>query len=115
MIPARPGDALAHGFGPLFDHLFWADTRALDTLKSASANEPRALELLAHVIGAETVWLARIEGRDPELAVWPALSLAECEAAARRVRAGYEALLGCIAQDPGELSRMVHYRNSAGR
>lgn len=99
---------------PLFAHLFWADARALDGLRTAAGNTAQALELLAHVIGAETVWLARIEGRAPELPVWPALTLEECAAAALRVRAGYEALLTRIEGDPGELARMVHYRNSAG-
>lgn len=99
---------------PLFEHFFWADARALETLRAAPADEPRARELLSHVIGAEAVWLARIEGRDAELAVWPALTLDECEAALRLVRSGYGALLLRIERDPGELSRMVHYRNSAG-
>lgn len=110
-----PARVAAEGFRPFFDHLFWADARALATLRGAPGDEPRARELLAHIIGAEAVWLARIEGREPELPVWPALTLDEIEAAARRVRAGYEALLARIARDPAEPGRMVHYRNSAGR
>ncbi|HEU4830054.1 MAG TPA: DinB family protein [Gemmatimonadales bacterium] len=108
---AAPASA---GFRPLLEQLAWADERALQTLRSSPADEPRARELLAHVIGAETVWLARIEGREPDLAVWPPLTLDECEAASRRVRAGYAALLARIESDPAELTRMVHYRNSAG-
>lgn len=104
----------AAGFRPLFEQLGWADHRALQTLRSTTSDEPRARELLAHIIGAETVWLARIEGRESELAVWPALTLDECEIASRRVRAGYEALLARIDGDPVELSRIVRYRNSAG-
>lgn len=99
---------------PFFSHLFWADARALDSLRVSDGDTERARELLAHIIGAEAVWLARIEGRDPELAVWPTLTLDECETAARRVRASYEALLARIERDPAELTRMVHYRNSAG-
>jgi uncharacterized damage-inducible protein DinB len=98
----------------LFSHLFWADARAIDGLRTAAGATTQAGELLAHIIGAEAVWLARIEGRKPELAVWPALTLEECEADSRRVRAGYEELLGRIERDPAELLRMVHYRNSAG-
>lgn len=101
-------------FRPVFEQLFWADARALETLRRLPGDEPRARELLAHIFGSETVWLARIEARDPELAVWPALTLDECAAAAIRVRAGYLSLLDRIDLDPAELSRMVHYRNSAG-
>ena len=114
MTALDPTSAAAGGFEPFFAHLSWADGRALAALRQAPADEPRARELLAHVIGAEGVWLARIEGRDPDLPVWPALTLDEIEAAARRVHAGYEALLARLAGNAAELSRMVHYRNSAG-
>ena len=97
----------------LFAHLFWADARAIESLRLAPAVR-EARELLAHVIGAESVWLARVESRVSELAVWPELSVDECAAASSRLRAGYEALLGRIERDPSELARMVHYRNSAG-
>ena len=107
------GDRVGH-FRRVFEQLFWADARALETLRSLPADEPRARELLAHIFGSETVWLARIESRDPELAVWPALTLDECAATAIRVRAGYLSLLDRIDLDAAELARMVHYRNSAG-
>ena len=104
----------ARHFRPVFEQLFWADARALATLRSLPGDEPRARELLAHILGSETVWLARIEARDPELAVWPALTLDECAAAAVRVRAGYQSLLDRIDRDPAELARALRYRNSAG-
>lgn len=96
----------------LFSHLAWADGRALEALRAAQGEHARAQELLAHVAGSEGVWLARIEGRPPEVAVWPALSLDECEQLGRRVRAGYDALLARL--DEAALARPVHYRNSAG-
>ncbi len=114
MTGLEPTGAPAGGFGPVFAHLSWADARALAGLRQAPGDEPRARELLAHVIGAEGVWLARVEGREPELPVWPALTLDEIEAAAHRVHAGYRALLTRVERDPAELTRMVHYRNSAG-
>jgi uncharacterized damage-inducible protein DinB len=107
--------SVAGGFGPLFEHLFWADACALGALRSVPADEPRARELLAHVVGAEGVWLARIEGREPDFPVWPAFTLDEIEAASQRVRGGYQGLLTRIEGDAASLERMVHYRNSAGR
>ncbi len=114
MNPPRSEAAAAQGFGLLFDHLFWADARALEALRSSLADEPRARELLAHVVGAETVWLARIEGGESALPVWPALTLDEIADAAHRVRSGYVALLARLEHEPSELTRVVHYRNSAG-
>ncbi|HEX6644634.1 MAG TPA: DinB family protein [Gemmatimonadales bacterium] len=98
---------------PLFSHLFWADTRAIESLRRAP-DAARARALMAHVLGAEATWLARIEGRESELAVWPELSVEACVAASARIRAGYESLLARLDAEPGGLERIVHYRNSAG-
>jgi uncharacterized damage-inducible protein DinB len=103
----------ALGLRPLFTHLFWADARALDSVRRAPG-AVHARALLAHVIGAESVWLARIEGRDSGLAVWPELTVEQCAAAAARVREEYETLLAALDTDPAGLDRVVHYRNSAG-
>lgn len=97
----------------LLAHLRWADERVLDALRSAAPAPPAtALELYAHVLGAEHVWLARIEQRRAELPVWPALGLAECE---RLGEENHTALERCIAElAPGDLDREVPYVNSAG-
>lgn len=104
----------ARHFRRLFEQLFWADARALETLRGMQGDEPRARELLAHILGSETVWLARIEARNAGLAVWPALTLDECAVAAAAVRTGYESLLDRVERDPTELARVLRYRNSAG-
>ena len=79
--------------------------------EAAGTPVPRALALLAHVIGAEAVWLARLEQRPVEVAVWPTLTVDECEALARRTHEGLRTL---AAQDAPAAERVVHYRNSAG-
>jgi len=96
----------------LFAHLAWADARALQSLREATHPQEQAHELLAHVLGAEHVWLARLEGRPATVAVWPSLSLDECEALARENQLAYARYLGGL--DAGALQRTVHYRNSAG-
>lgn len=96
----------------LFAHLAWADRETLRSLRAAASDLPKARELLAHVLGAESVWLARIESREPDVAVWPELSLDACEELARRVHAAYDDLLARL--DDGGFERSVHYRNSAG-
>jgi uncharacterized damage-inducible protein DinB len=70
------------------------------------------LEYYAHVLGAEHIWLARIARRPPEHAVWPALTLDECEALAERNRAECGALVA--GMQPGDGDREIPYRNSAG-
>ena len=73
----------------LHAHGEWADERLLQAAKAAATPVPESLRELAHVRGAQEVWLARIERRAPTLAVWPELTLAELEAAGASVDAAW--------------------------
>ena len=105
--PARPTHLDA-----LYDHLVWADRRVLESLARAPGPDPAALELFAHVLGAEHVWLSRIHERAAEVPVWPVLDLESCATLARENADGYQALLRTLG--PGAAARAVSYRNSAG-
>lgn len=95
----------------LFDHIEWANRRALDALGRAPHDDAR--ELLAHVLATEEVWLARIRtGSSDDLEIWPDLSLEECEALMAENLDGYRALLHSRSVD--ELRDTVSYRNSRG-
>lgn len=104
--------ALTDDLARLYAHLAWADEHVLQSLRDTGDDAPRALELLAHILGSEIVWLSRIEGRPSDVPVWPDLSLEECAALAARVRREYERFLSTF--DPANSHRLVHYRNSAG-
>lgn len=56
----------------------WANTKVLDTLRSVNSVPQRAQELLAHIIAAQWLWLARMDGRTSPMAVWPSISLEQC-------------------------------------
>jgi uncharacterized damage-inducible protein DinB len=58
-------------FAKLIAHLAWADDRVLASLRSATAPDAACLELFAHVLAAEHVWLARLQGETPHHVVWP--------------------------------------------
>lgn len=96
----------------LHDHLAWADERAIATLRAAPAADPRAVSILAHILGAEEVWLARLEQREPGNAVWPELDLEGCERLAQHVHLHMERFLDTLQL--ADMHRVVHYRNSAG-
>jgi uncharacterized damage-inducible protein DinB len=98
--------------GQLLAHLRWADDRALDSLRAMPSPDAEALTLLAHVLGAEEVWLARLENREPSVAVWPDLDLDGCHALARAVHDQLDRYLAEL--EPQHLDRLVSYRNSAG-
>ena len=71
-------------FARMIDAMAWADRRVIDAVAQFPAAQPEAMPLLAHVLAAEHVWLARLEKRAPRVAVWPTLTLAECAGARRR-------------------------------
>jgi uncharacterized damage-inducible protein DinB len=96
----------------LFDHMAWADARALAALRKAAVASELAHSELAHILGVEHVWLARLEGRPATVAVWPELSVDECEALSRETQAGFRAFVD--REDEATLERTVHYRNSVG-
>ena len=97
----------------LLAHLAWANGEVLRGLRTNAGSDPQALEYFAHVLGAEHVWMARISARAPTVAVWPALTLDECEALSAASVAALDAFLGTL--DGEGLMREVTYRNSAGR
>jgi len=97
----------------LWDHAFWADAQLLAALRSADGASADALGEYAHIVGAEAVWLDRLEGRPQGTAVWPAGTLAEIEDLAARTHAGYRRYLERLSD--ADLGRSVDYTNSAGR
>jgi len=97
----------------LLGHQAWADARVLDALDRAAVAVPAALGLLAHVLGTEHVWLARLRGVPAGQAVWPELGIAECRRLATDNEAGYREFI--FRLDPTGLRRVVEYRNSAGQ
>lgn len=104
--------ALPYHIESLFAHLAWADERALLALETSHGEPPRALELFNHVLGAEAEWLARLEQRPCDIAIWPSLDLGQCRATAARNREQYAAYLS--HRSPNDLDRRVPYRNSRG-
>ena len=100
----------------LFDHMLWADARALDALRAMPPDAPeleRAVTIYAHVAAAEHVWLSRLEGRTPVHPVWPSLDVERAAALARESGAALRAFVAAL--DDAGLAREVSYRNSAGQ
>ncbi len=59
-------------FARLFAYDDWANREEVRRLIAAPN---RAVQLLAHIIGTQWLWLARLRGETSKMAVWPALSL----------------------------------------
>jgi uncharacterized damage-inducible protein DinB len=90
----------------------WANRETLDSLRKVAATPTRSLKWMAHIIGAEYLWLARLGGQTPSLPAWPNLSVEGCD---RRLDDLSEQLAGCLDDvTPDRLSEEVAYTNSAG-
>jgi len=94
------------------EHLRWADNGTYESLLAATSPPPHSLELFAHVIATEHVWLSRIRGEKQDLAAWPQLSLTQCIELAQRNADEYSRLIDTL--DDEQLDNSVTYRNSAG-
>ena len=100
-------------FKRLIAHLQWADARTLRSIVDSEHLPARALELFAHVVAAEHVWLSRVRGDTPHVPVWPTLSIAECDALMHENHEAYTQFMDDLTDE--RLAQSVPYRNSAGR
>jgi uncharacterized damage-inducible protein DinB len=91
----------------LFAYNAWANREEIAALRTTRSPE-RALSILAHIIGAERLWLGRIEGAPPT-AVWPKLTIDECAQAIEELAGEWARIVPAI--DP---TTSVEYTNSKG-
>jgi uncharacterized damage-inducible protein DinB len=95
----------------LLQYDLWANRETVKSLGQAIP-PPRSLKWMGHIIGAEFLWLARLEGQTSPMAVWPDLTLKDC---GKRVREVSRQLLeGLVAASPERLAEEVSYTNSKG-
>ena len=96
----------------LIQYDIWANRETLESLRQVVTPPPRSLKWMAHIIGAEYLWLARLNGQPAALPVWPNLSLEGCD---RRLHDLSQQLLDCLAESTSErLTQEISYINSKG-
>jgi len=99
-----------------FDRLLaydrWANAEALASLQRAGTPPTRAVRFLAHILGAELMWLSRLERVPPEAEVWPVWDVAECRRQLSRVDARWNSYAGTLTASG--LATTVPYRNTRG-
>ena len=96
-------------FGRLLRYDAWANGETVASVRRAPS--PQGLRWMAHIVGAELLWLARLRQEPSAMAVWPELDLDGCprESAPGGELARY--LADALARRPRE---GVGYRNSKG-
>jgi uncharacterized damage-inducible protein DinB len=88
----------------------WANRETLDSLGPSAP--PKSLRWMAHIVGAELLWLARLRKEPPVMAVWPDLDLQGC---ADGLDDASRQLSAYLRNDKRvQLSDSVSYTNSKG-
>ena len=95
----------------MWEHCQWADA-VLFTAVRSRPEDSEVWREYAHILGAEAVWIARLERRVSQVPVWPTLAVDDAEQLRAAVITGYEAYIGAL--DEATLSDAVTYRNSQG-
>jgi len=96
----------------LWAHLAWADETLLRALEAGTPS-PDTVREYAHILGADEIWLARLERRAPRTSVWPSLTVDELRAMAAKVHEGYRAYFDTQTEDT--LARVLPYINTGGK
>jgi uncharacterized damage-inducible protein DinB len=95
-----------------FGYDAWANREALAGLRARAGLPARPLQLLAHILSAERLWLERIKMQPQSLPVWPEFTLNQCEAQIADLAELWGEFLRQLA--PAGLAEKVTYRNSKG-
>jgi uncharacterized damage-inducible protein DinB len=95
-----------------FTYDAWANREVLANLRTSSRSTARPLQLLAHILSAERLWLERIRERPQSLPVWPEFTVDQCEARIAECAQLWQDLFAQL--DRARLSKNVAYKNSKG-
>jgi uncharacterized damage-inducible protein DinB len=93
-----------------FDH--WASTASLDAVAPVADRVPASLAWLNHIVGAKRVWLARVTETEMPFGVNPRFSAAELRHQFEEAHRQWLQFLD--SQSPGDVARIIHYRNLKG-
>ena len=90
----------------------WANRATWTALRQARVTPARAVAVMAHIAGAEWLWLERLGQPTSGIKVWPALTLADIDRELRSLAATWHAMSQEL--NAAELERQIDYTNSKG-
>jgi uncharacterized damage-inducible protein DinB len=96
-----------------FEHAAWANRQIFEVFQQGKMPAEKPLGLFGHVLAAEQIWLARINGEDASaLPIWPDYSLERCEELMQQNRRGYQLLFARLKAV--DYNKKIAYPNSKG-
>jgi uncharacterized damage-inducible protein DinB len=88
----------------------WANQEVLNAIRAAGGDNTRSLQLMAHILAAERVWLERLRQQPQSVPVWPEADLSQCEAECTNLRESWLNYLDEIT----DLGQTISYKNTKG-
>ena len=95
----------------LFRYDVWANREVLAALPDSPPL--RSLKFLAHILGTEYCWHSRLTSEKACIAIWPDLTVADCQHHSSRLGEMWSAYLDLIGE-PG-LAKPITYQNTKGQ
>lgn len=96
----------------MFAYDAWANKEAFASLAGAVIPPEKAMRMFAHIIGAEWLWLGRLQATKQLAAVWPELTFAECREELAKLDRAWSNYFDDLA--PDRLGDSVSYVNTKG-
>jgi uncharacterized damage-inducible protein DinB len=96
----------------MFAYDEWANREALRSLQEMEHPPERARKVMAHIVAAELLWMARLSQDQQKSAVWPEFGLDDCERQLPELRQAWDDYLSRLTD--AELDREIVYTNSKG-
>jgi uncharacterized damage-inducible protein DinB len=91
----------------------WANREVLKALRSGGDRTERPLQLIAHILAAQFLWLERLQQKPQCLPVWPDFTLSQCETQLGEIARLWRDYLATLS--PPQLDLTISYKNSQGQ
>ena len=90
----------------------WANREVLAAIRASGTASERSVQLMAHLLSAERIWLERLKQQPQSAPVWPKSGLEECDAQAAELAGLWREYLDLITA--GDVNQSVSYKNGKG-
>ena len=90
----------------------WANREVFDSLQALATPPARSINLMAHIVSAERLWLERLLVKKQTLPVWPQFTLEQCKQEIDQLSGLWKSYLASLGEEG--LSGSTTYRNTKG-
>jgi uncharacterized damage-inducible protein DinB len=96
----------------LFSYDDWANREVLASLEAWATPPARSIQLMAHIVSAERLWLERLLVQKQTSPVWPLFTLEQCKLEVGQLSGLWKNYLTSLGE--AGLTRSLTYKNTKG-